>query len=176
VKYYVRVNGVEHVVEIDPSGPHGTGTVKLSVDDKPHELEYRPIDLLGQVLVREGETSHGVSIEADDGDVTVTIAGHAYKVSIEDERERAANTAERGSKKAGGLVTSVMPGVVVDLLVAPGTPVTEGQPLLILEAMKMQNEITASSDGVVGEIYVAKGEAVKAGAKLLMIEAPAPGE
>jgi biotin carboxyl carrier protein len=65
-----------------------------------------------------------------------------------------------------------MPGVVVDILVAPGDAVGEGQPLLILEAMKMQNELTATSDGVVGEIFVSKGQAVGAGARLVTIAAP----
>jgi pyruvate carboxylase subunit B len=178
VKYHVRVNGVEHVVEIDPNAPLSAKTFKLSVDDKPRELEYRTIDLLGQVLVRDGDASHGVSIESEStgSDVTVTIAGHAYRVRIEDERERAANAAERSSSKSGGVVESIMSGVVVDILVATGDSVTEGQPLLILEAMKMQNEIAAPSDGVVGEIYAAKGDAVNAGEKLLTIDVTVSGE
>lgn len=170
MKYYVRINGVEHVVEIEPGVARGAKSIKLSVDDKPRELEYHEIDVLGQVLVREGDKSHGVSIEGNGDDISVTIAGHVYKVSIEDERERAAGAAEKSSQKGGGLVKSVMPGVVVELLVASGDSVAEGQPLLILEAMKMQNEIAAPSDGVVGEIYVAAGEAVNAGAKLLTID------
>ena len=65
---------------------------------------------------------------------------------------------------------SVMPGVVVSLLVAEGDVVEEGQALLVLEAMKMQNEIAAPTAGEVRHIHVAEGEAVSAGAKLVELE------
>ena len=68
---------------------------------------------------------------------------------------------------------SVMPGVVVSLLVAEGDVVEEGQALLVLEAMKMQNEIAAPTAGEVRLIHGAEGEAVSAGAKLVELEAPA---
>ena len=64
---------------------------------------------------------------------------------------------------------SVMPGVVVELLSAEGDAVEKGQPLLILEAMKMQNEIEAPLAGVVKTIHVGEGEAVGNGAKLVTI-------
>ena len=70
---------------------------------------------------------------------------------------------------------SVMPGVVVSLLVTEGDVVEEGQPLLVLEAMKMQNEIAAPAAGAVRLIHVDEGEAVSAGAKLVEIEASAEG-
>ena len=63
-----------------------------------------------------------------------------------------------------------MPGVVVELLVAEGDPVTEGQPLLILEAMKMQNEIVAPGDGSVAAVHVEAGQAVASGDKLLTLK------
>jgi len=63
-----------------------------------------------------------------------------------------------------------MPGIVVSLLVGVGDTVEEGQPLLVLEAMKMQNEIAAPVGGVVKHIHVGEGEAVSAGAKLVEIE------
>ena len=65
-----------------------------------------------------------------------------------------------------------MPGVVVELLVAEGDEVSEGQSLLILEAMKMQNEIQAPSAGKVEKIHVREGEAVDGGAKLVGLSAP----
>jgi biotin carboxyl carrier protein len=63
-----------------------------------------------------------------------------------------------------------MPGVVVSLLVTEGDVVEEGQPLLVLEAMKMQNEIAAPAAGSVRLIHVQEGEAVSAGAKLVELE------
>ena len=67
-----------------------------------------------------------------------------------------------------------MPGVVVELLVEPGKRVHKGQPLLILSAMKMQNEIGAPVAGTVRQVFVAAGQAVAAGARLLLLEAEEP--
>ena len=65
-----------------------------------------------------------------------------------------------------------MPGVVVELLVEVGEAVAEGQPLLILEAMKMQNEIGAPGDGIVKALHTSAGDAVGAGDKLVTLAAP----
>jgi biotin carboxyl carrier protein len=169
VKYTVRVNGVEHEVEVCEHPAGGAHAPRVLVDGEELGLVYRDVDRLGQVLVTSAGRSHALSIEGDAGKVGVTVAGHAYDVEIEDERERAARAAERASSRGGGVLKSSMPGVVVQLLVTPGEAVREGQPLLILEAMKMQNELVATADGVVGEILVAKGQAVAAGARLLTI-------
>ena len=85
-------------------------------------------------------------------------------------RPRAAHAAEQAAGKGGGAVTSVMPGVVVQVLVEPGRAVAKGEPLLVLSAMKMQNEIGAPSDGVVREVHVAPGQTVAAGAKLVTLD------
>ena len=85
------------------------------------------------------------------------------------ERERAAHAAERARGAGGGLVLAVMPGVVARLLVAVGDEVEAGEPLLVLEAMKMQNEIPAPAAGVVQTVHVTEGKAVAAGAKLVSL-------
>lgn len=66
----------------------------------------------------------------------------------------------------GEVVTAPMPGTVTKILVKDGDAVTENQPLMILEAMKMENEIVAPSDGTVAGIKVAVGDSVEAGATL----------
>ncbi|MDA8335584.1 MAG: biotin/lipoyl-binding protein [Peptococcaceae bacterium] len=70
----------------------------------------------------------------------------------------------------GGAVTSPIPGVVASILVEAGTAVRKGETLLILEAMKMENDIVAVRDGVVVEIRVAEGQSVKAQEILLLID------
>lgn len=70
-------------------------------------------------------------------------------------------------------LTAPMPGNVVALLVASGDRVTAGQPLLVLEAMKMEHTISAPADGVVGEVHCAVGEQVREGMELLSIDAEA---
>jgi biotin carboxyl carrier protein len=63
-----------------------------------------------------------------------------------------------------------MPGTVLDVLVSEGQAVKQGDVLVILEAMKMENEIMAAEDGTVGKIYTSKGAAVNTGDALLDVE------
>ena len=70
---------------------------------------------------------------------------------------------------SSGVVKALMPGRVVRVLVAKGDTVRKGAGLLILEAMKMENEITAPADGTVDELFVEAGQTVEAGAELLHI-------
>ena len=165
MKYFAVVNGRSH--EVDLTEEHGR--IVARVDGVPLELGYEEVDEAGQVSVQCAGRSYALSIEGGAEQVSVTLAGNFYEVALEDERERAAHAAERAGGKGGGLVKAVMPGIVVELLVAKGQAVAKGQPLLILSAMKMQNEIAAPQAGVVQDLHVAAGQAVSAGAKLVTL-------
>ncbi len=168
MKYFITVNGAAHEVDV----VERLGELRVKVDGKNLDLSYEEVDNLGQVALISAGRSWGVSIEGDGHSVSASIAGHLYLVEIEDERERAAHAAEHAASKGGGTVKSTMPGVVVKLLVKEGDAVEKGQPLLILEAMKMQNEITAPAPGMVKAIHVREREAVASGAKLVTLVAP----
>jgi len=71
---------------------------------------------------------------------------------------------------AGEALKAPMPGVILDIKVGKGTAVKKGDVLFILEAMKMENEITAPEDGVVAQIIVAKGASVATGDALAVIQ------
>ena len=156
MKYYVTVDGHEHEVVL----VERLGALEVTLDGEPVDVGYEEVDRLGQVALLLGDRSHAVSIEETGGECSVTIEGQLYCVQVEDERERAAHAAELEGRRGGGDVKSVMPGIVVQLLVSEGEEVTAGQPLLILEAMKMQNEIEAPAAGRVTRVHVAQGEAV----------------
>ena len=165
MKYFVVVNGRDHEVEL----LERLGKLEVRVDGKPLDLDYHEVDELGQVVVLRDGRSYALSIEGDESRAAVTLAGHFHDVRLEDERERAAHAAERSSGPTGGVVSSVMPGVVVEVLVKLGDKVEKGQPLLILSAMKMQNEVAAPAPGVVSGLHVAPGEPVGVGARLVTL-------
>ena len=73
------------------------------------------------------------------------------------------------SEAAPGTLTAPMPGMVTEVLVAIGDKVEAGQPLLRLEAMKMQHTVQAPTAGTVSELSVAKGQQVEAGAPLVTV-------
>ena len=68
-----------------------------------------------------------------------------------------------------GSVVAAMPGTILDIKVAAGDAVVKGQPLLVLEAMKMENDVMAPFDGVVKEIYTTKGASVNSGDPLMLV-------
>ena len=171
MKYHVTIGERQHEVELIER----LGELVVTVNGEPMALSYEEADRLGQVILLHEGRGYGMSLEGNEREVSVGLAGHQYHVAIQDERERAAQIAEQASTGGAAVLKAIMPGVVVEILVAVGERVSKGQPLLILEAMKMQNEITAPSDGVVREYHVGAGQALAAGEKLATL-APAEGE
>jgi len=120
------------------------------------------------------------SVLLDGRSYQVNVAPHAdgfevwvglerYFISLADPRDRALNSRQGGS--AGPVeLRAQMPGKIVKLLVAVGSAVTAGQGLIVVEAMKMQNEVKAPKDGIVTRIHVAEGATVAAGDPLLVVE------
>lgn len=165
MKYFITRGEHSHEVDV----VERLGKLQIHVDGQLMEISYEEADRLGQVIAIHEGRSYALSVEGDAAEVCVTLAGHVYAMQLEDERERAAHIAEQAANKGGGTVKAVMPGVVVQLLVAEGEEVSAGQPLLILEAMKMQNEILAPGVGVVKTLHAESGQAVAAGDKLVTL-------
>ncbi|MBJ14712.1 MAG: acetyl-CoA carboxylase biotin carboxyl carrier protein subunit [Euryarchaeota archaeon] len=107
----------------------------------------------------------------DDGTYDATVEGQTF--SIEVPNAQAAPRARRGGggkKKKSGTVSANIPGKVVTVEVKEGDVVKEGQVILILEAMKMQNEIQAPVDGTVINVACEEGQAIEANVPLVVIE------
>lgn len=103
----------------------------------------------------------------------VTIAGRPYVVKLEDERTRAlAGLAGAAHEHGDVTVRAPMPGLVSNIMVAPGDMVTRGQTVVVLEAMKMENDLASPRAGVVRMVNVAKGQAVGQNDKLVVIGDP----
>lgn len=124
-------------------------------------------------LLIDGRSLPVVIEEAAGGRLRVTIAGREVDVSVQDEKalllerfglNEAAGSAERA-------LHAPMPGLVLNIMVEPGQTVHTGDGLLVLEAMKMENELRAHADGVIKALHVTPGEAVSKNALLLEFEA-----
>jgi acetyl/propionyl-CoA carboxylase alpha subunit len=122
----------------------------------------------GEYLLRENGRQHRCVVGRAGDDWWLWIEGHIHHVQIvTDARKRTAAPL--------GELTSPMPGQVLKVLVAAGQKVTKDQPLLVLEAMKMQYEIVAPRDGIVARVHAAAGTQVEGGVGLVTLE-PVPGE
>ena len=80
------------------------GELVVTVDGEPMDVDYREIDRLGQVVLLHEGNSYAISIEGNENQVSVTLAGHSFHMELEDERERAAQLAARAAAKGGGPV------------------------------------------------------------------------
>ena len=109
------------------------------------------------------------AVEVEDAGGAVSAAPAAAPAAPAAPAPAAAPKAAPAPAAAGGgaALTAPMPGTVLDIKVAEGAAVTAGQVVLILEAMKMENEITAPADGTVASIPVAKGASVNSGDTLM---------
>ena len=161
----VRVDGTAFVVEVEDQSE---GSPRVRVDGQPVAVDARlPRSGSGAVLL------DGVSYLVDLGDgrdeTDIVVDGETFRVQIEDPMRRG-RAAARPTDGAGQRLVAPMPGKVVAVLATVGQPVEPGAGLVVLEAMKMENEFRATSAGVVAEIHVAPGQAVNAGDLLVVVK------
>lgn len=169
MKYFVVAGESEREVVLEERD----GGYLVTVGGRAFEVEASEGANPDDLVVRISGRVLSASFEGEEEEVRVGIDGESRPVRIEDERERAAHEAEAGASAGPRLVRSPMPGFVVAVLVAEGEAVRADQTLLILEAMKMQNEIRAPSAGRVERLHVRPGETVGSAAALATI-APLP--
>ncbi len=167
MKYLVKVGDADvdvvldgDVVTVDGGAPsvahvtdvEGTPVRMVTVGDAVH-----------RVVARRGATR---------GRYTLWLDGFRYEVEALDERTRAIRELSGAGQAASGPapLLAPMPGMIVRVAVQVGEPVVPGQGLVVMEAMKMENELRATSAGVVKAVLVQAGTAVEKGALLLELE------
>lgn len=172
VRYYVTVRGRERVVDIaeDAAGP-----TSLTLDGKPVEADL--IELHGgslHSLLLDGQSREMV-LEREGDRVKVWLDGEKIEVTVRDEVSRALASVLKAPPPGPSVVEAPMPGVVVAIPVKVGDTVAAGQPVVVVEAMKMQNELLAETPGIVESIDVRPGQTVDRGAKLVRLRAADAG-
>jgi biotin carboxyl carrier protein len=116
--------------------------------------------------------SYEAYIAEEDGLWQVLMQGTLYSAEVEDEREKRLRAAAGEGAGEGGefVLRAPMPGLVVSIPVNPGQEIEKGDVLIILESMKMQNELKAPRDGVVARVEVSEGESVEQRQALVSLE------
>lgn len=169
MKVLVNVEGRPAALSFDRSGD--AVQFRFSQDGEA-EIE-RTASLIevetGIYSVVVGPQSYEVKIVPGPGCFYVDVEGRHLAVEVRDPRS-ATRTARSGQRAGRQTVSAPMPGKVVRVLVAAGDPVEPGQGLIVVEAMKMQNEMKSSKAGTVVEVHAAQGETVSPGDVLVVIE------
>jgi biotin carboxyl carrier protein len=152
MKYEVTVEGETFLIEIEDE--------KVLVNDQAHTVDMQSIDDLTLYSLLVDNASYEAFIDEEEGQFQVLLqTGEMYNVQVKGGRPR--STIVKEPFRIPGVETVVkapMPGLVVDVLVTEGEQITAGEVLVILESMKMENELRAEWDGTVQSIHVLPGD------------------
>jgi biotin carboxyl carrier protein len=156
MKYYATVDNHTFEIEINQLG-------ELCIDGECAEVDFQSIGGGSIYSLLLGNSSYEALVEARDDCYEVLVQGTLYRVCVQDERMRRLAQAARGFAPPSGeiAIKAPMPGLVVDVPVQAGQAVDEGSVLVVLESMKMENELKAPRAGVVSQVRVQSGQSVE---------------
>ncbi len=167
MKYISTVKGEKYVIDIDQEG-------RITVDEQTYEIDVQFLSDSGVLSLLLDKHSIEAIVEERDDTWEVLIHGELYTVLVQDERAFRLEKEQGTSFDVSGdaIVKSPMPGLIIDILVEAGQSVEQGEKVVILESMKMENELRSSRDGVVAHVYVSPGASVEKGQALVAISSP----
>ena len=165
---FIAVSGTStHRVEVHVH--ESEGRFRLTMDDQVWDVDARLTDRGIVSLLIEG-LSYDVDVADEDGRFVVDVRGERYEVGVEEEGRYIIRTRGGAATAHGGqVIKAPMPGRVTHVSVAVGDAVAPGTPLLVIEAMKMENEFKAAGAGTVTEVRIQAGQAVNPGDVLIVI-------
>jgi biotin carboxyl carrier protein len=168
VTFEIDVNGRTRTVAVERTA---SGRYRVVVDGRAHDVDAARVGTFGLSLI----VDHGVSREvavapgAARGEMLVGLDGRTVAVTVNGRLSRR-TSADAGGAHGEVTITAPMPGRVVRVLVAPGDEVAARQGLIVVEAMKMENELRSPKAGRVKDVSVTPGTPVEAGRALVVIE------
>lgn len=179
MKYYVSMGEPSRTVEVDVAGD------RVTVDGAPFDAHLAAVPGTPLYHLVLGGESWTVAVQppepgerAGGGRWLLGVVGERVEVEVIDERVRQIQrlTGRRPVVAVSGAVVAPMPGLVLRVHVVEGQHVEAGAGLVVVEAMKMENELRAPRAGVVGKIHVTIGQAVEKGALLVTVDDSTPTE
>ncbi len=151
----------------------GGGIYDVTVDEEtPVRIDAAKSPRTVYSLLIDSKQFEGSVDERDDGRLDVHVGSSAFDFEVIDERRKALLSAATTVVQGKQDILAQMPGKIVKVLVEVGQEVSADEGVIVMEAMKMENEIKSPIDGVVTEVSVAEGDAVETDAKLLVIDPP----
>jgi biotin carboxyl carrier protein len=167
-KYIVQTSDKTYSANVDTLSKRHT---KITLEGRAIECTCdRSDEIAAWSITLDGSKTHARSRSMDSGRVEVWVGGLPFQFSVLSlGPEELANIGKVSEKPQSGEIRAIMPGRITSIMVKPGEEVSVGTPLLLLEAMKMQNEIVSPKSGKVTSIKVREGAIVKKDATLIEI-------
>lgn len=164
MKYITTVNEQEYVIEIDQEN-------EITVNGERHGIDFQQLAQSGTLSLLINNRSLEAIVDEREDSWEVLLHGELYTVRVQDERSyRLAQARGQLSDASEAVVIrSPMPGLILDVRVEEGALVEQGQTVVILESMKMENELRAGRDGLVTRVHVGKGDSVEKNQELVAI-------
>lgn len=162
---------------------------EIRIDEQKFDIDWRQISTLATSdqlqsniggrfsLLIAGKSYEVLAHRVNKPDVTgyryeILVAGQRFEITVEDEREKSLAGSLPGAHESGeAMVRAPMPGLVLGLPMDPGSKVERGQTVVILEAMKMENDLASPISGTIKEIRVSKSQTVNQGDVLVVVSA-----
>lgn len=168
MKYFATVNELVYEIDIDHHG-------RVTVDGEEMGADMRLVGAPGIYSLLIEHASHEIVLDPENDQRSqygVMVGGMRFEVKVQDERSRRLALVDRSLRAPDGelLIKAPIPGLIVRVPVSTGQEVAEGDTLVILEAMKMENELRAPRAGVVHEVKVQPGAQVAQGQTMLTLK------
>jgi biotin carboxyl carrier protein len=165
--FIAKLGDQSYTVEIEESGK---SLYRVSVDGHEFIVDGKKTGRTNFSLIVDNR-SFEIEVDNSKDEYRVLVDGRNYHIQLRDERRVRAGGESSGDSLQGRQKVSVpMPGKIIAILVAEGDAVEKGQGLVIVEAMKMENEVHSPIAGEVTEIKVKPGDTVEGGAVLVIVE------
>ncbi|HEX8738103.1 MAG TPA: biotin/lipoyl-containing protein [Pyrinomonadaceae bacterium] len=164
MKLIAELNNEKHEVEFKRDGEK----LSASVDGREYALEASEVEPNVYLLKHENQIFQ--IYVAPTEPAVANVGNHSFEIKISDPKRLRGAGALAGSADGTIEIKTAMPGKVVRVVAEQGAEIRQGESVLVVEAMKMQNEMKSPKDGIVKEIRVAEGATVNAGDVLAIIE------
>lgn len=167
-EYFVMDGDDERTYTVETIGDERYRVV--TPEGEEFEVEaFNPED--GRIHILRGHESHDVDVRETEEDFEVALQGHRHRFDVLNESEMRMRTAGVGGRGAEGPdLVSPMAGSIVEISYESGSRVEQGETVVIVEAMKMENDLQAHKSGVLADIHVEPGDSVEIGDELVSIE------
>jgi biotin carboxyl carrier protein len=165
--YIAKLGDQSYTVEIEETAK---SVYRVSVDGNEFLVDGKKTGRTNYSLIVDNR-SFEIEVDNTGDEYRVLVDGRNYRIELVDERRTRVGGGQSGATPQGRqLVTVPMPGKIIAVLVSEADTVEKGQGLIIVEAMKMENEVRSPISGTVKEIKVTAGETVESGALLVVVE------